>query len=169
MSTEGLLKVRVRASVMRAASVERAKKDFTVMQTTLDRIDEGILVVTSRRPEMLQMSADALTLLTTMSFTRFAIKDVIDIVSGKGGIPDMISLASTLILLYFQIIRLQQIAAAQQATLLGISAGAAIPIAVGLGLLAGAQQTQRTGRSARTRGGVIDRRAITRQARRLGV
>jgi hypothetical protein len=154
---------------MRAASVERAKKDFINMGESIDRIDEGIVTVTSRRPEMLQMSADALTLLTTMSFTRFAVKDVIDIVSGEGGIPDMISLASTLILLYFQLIRLQQIAAAQQATLLGISAGTAIPFAVGLGLLAGVQQAQRTGRTSRTRGGVIDRRAITRQARRLGV
>jgi hypothetical protein len=165
MSTEGLLKVRVRASVMRAASVSRAKQDFTVMQTTLDRIDEGILVVTSRRPEMLQMSADALSLLTTMSFTRFAVRDVMDLMSGEGGLPDMISLASTLILLYFQLIRLQQIAAAQQGALLfGLSPALAATGAVGLGVLAAAQQTR--GRGGRRRTTTTEDRRLALQALR---
>ena len=54
---------------------------------------------------MIVFSRNAIDLLSTVQLTRFAMKDIVDIASGEGGIDDILSLLVTIVLLN---IRVQQ-------------------------------------------------------------
>jgi len=168
MSNATRLRLIARYSAKRHPSIDRMKRDFAEGQTTLNKINEGTVELLKKRGEMESFAASSLDLLSIIYLTRIGTKNLIDMASGRGGIGDMISFATTLAILYVQINSLMNSALAKQALLaLGLTGPQAAVLAIGLGVGLGAIEAKSRQQNTRRATTVIDRRGLTSAYRRL--
>lgn len=127
-------------------------------------IQEAKKKIKASKEELTEMAGMGLELLTVASLSRSVIKDLKDLATGEGGLADIISMATSLIIIYFDILRIQALVMAnQRALLMGISPEVAIAGAVALGAAAAVMQ------GGGRRGPPPSRRSVTERARALGI
>ena len=150
----------------RDASIARAKADAQSIK--------GDLTEAEKRAVMAQRQAEAtrltglqanMELLNMLNLTRYTVQSLAD---GEITLTDIIGLAMSYILLMYQIHRLQDIAITKAGILAAMGGPTTAAIAViaaggAIGLAAGAEKREPK------RTATVDRRALTRSARRLGV
>jgi len=166
----GLVNFIARLSLRRDASVRQVKSDFDGILKSLDQIEQGTERVRELRTNMLVTLRTSLDLVSVVQMTRFAMKDLQDLASGRGGIQDVLSITTTLILLTYRLIQLQRQAIMQGGILatVGLTGPQAAALAVGAGIIAGlAGMTQAT-RGAQSRQREIVRRRLANLRARGG-
>ena len=125
----------------RDASWLRAKDDANQMKKDMTAAEVAQKAIIAQNAQMLTTAATALDMLSLAQMTRFAMQDLADLSDPtKNKMAEMLSLATSIALIYMRIIYLQRLAGAQQATLLaGLGgAGGVIALGIGAGLLVGA-------------------------------
>jgi len=111
------------------AEAKSIAKEFRDIQTYMDDLE-------ARQPQMRNLGLEALNVVSVLQLTRFAIKDIQDLASGKGGIGDILSLSTSLLLLQFRLNQLLQTNIALSGTLATVSAATGLG-PLGLGIAAG--------------------------------
>lgn len=70
-----------------------------MMQTTLTQVNGEFKTLVSSRSDLHETLRTGLRAVSVLQLTRFALRDIQDLASGKGGLPDMLSLATSLLIL----------------------------------------------------------------------
>ncbi len=162
--------LRFKWRITKSATISRSKTEIKEIEQDIDDIDKKVVKMGKTvKNTQLQTAAGMLDMLSMANATRFAFADLKEFADGEGGLDDLISLMTTLIIMYFQLLRLQEIAKLNQATLLfGLTGGQAAGLAVALGIGAFAMNP---GKSKSGTGGTRGTSVMTdtMKARLLGV
>jgi hypothetical protein len=156
MSSRAGINIYARLQMQQAGTVRDEAKGI---QLSLDNISENFAQLPQKQKELSNVLGTSLSLVTTLQLARFGITDIIQLASGKGGIQDVLSLATTSIIMIYRVNMLLQNQIALQHALnaakaigmmLGLTYGgpmlgllAAGAVVGGYQLYAGWQQAQR--------------------------
>jgi len=129
--SRGYMRMGIRTQ-MRMSGAGRAKSEAQSVSREYKQLDLFMKEVETKQRGVQMWQYNALTYVSTLQLARFSLKDIQDIASGKGGIGDMLSLTTSLILLHYNLNRILQTNIALTGTLQAMSAAVGGPGALGL-------------------------------------
>lgn len=129
-----LARLRLRRDAALARRVAESKQ-------VKENLQDAESIAKLQRATMMTNLQVGMDMLSITQMTRFAVQDISELMDPqRRDLGDILSLATTLVLVYYRILALQQIAKANQIGLLaslGLTGGGAIAAAVGVGALVG--------------------------------